>query len=62
MRSIEIAPEFITPQDPETLQDLIVAAVNLAVKQAKEQEQEEKQRYAKHAASELPFDFLNMQQ
>lgn len=28
MRNIEIAPEAITPEDPEMLQDLIIAATN----------------------------------
>jgi len=28
MRGIKIAPEVITPEDPEMLEDLIVAAVN----------------------------------
>ena len=32
--SIEISPEVIDPEDPEMLQDLVVAAVNAAMKQA----------------------------
>jgi nucleoid-associated protein EbfC len=31
--SVEIAPEVIDPSDPEMLQDLVVAAVNAAMKQ-----------------------------
>jgi nucleoid-associated protein EbfC len=31
--SVEIAPEVIDPADPEMLQDLVVAAVNAAMKQ-----------------------------
>ena len=31
--SVEIAPEVIDPTDPEMLQDLVVAAVNAAMKQ-----------------------------
>jgi nucleoid-associated protein EbfC len=31
--SVEIAPEVIDPEDPEMLQDLVVAAVNAAMKQ-----------------------------
>jgi hypothetical protein len=32
--SVEIAPEVIDPADPEMLQDLVVAAVNTALKEA----------------------------
>lgn len=34
--SIDISPEVIDPEDPETLQDLILVAVNDAVSQAEE--------------------------
>ena len=34
--SIKIAPEAITPEDPEMLQDLVVAAVGLAARKVDE--------------------------
>jgi len=37
---IEIAPEAVDPDDVEMLQDLVVAAVNDALRQARELEQE----------------------
>lgn len=36
MRSVKIAPEVITPEDPDMLEDLIVAAVNDAKTKADE--------------------------
>jgi DNA-binding protein YbaB len=37
---IEIAPEAVDPDDVEMLQDLVVAAVNEALRNAREVEQE----------------------
>ena len=34
--SVEIAPEVIDPEDPEMLQDLVVAAVNSAMREVAE--------------------------
>ncbi len=34
--SVEIAPEVIDPEDPEMLQDVVVAAVNAAMREASE--------------------------
>lgn len=34
--SVEIAPEVIDPEDPEMLQDLVVAAVNAAMREVSE--------------------------
>ena len=42
--SVEIDPEVIDPDDPETLQDLIVAAVNEAIKKVEAISQEEMQK------------------
>ncbi|RMG12050.1 MAG: YbaB/EbfC family nucleoid-associated protein [Planctomycetota bacterium] len=36
VRSIKIDPQAIDPEDPEMLEDLITAAVNVALKKAKE--------------------------
>jgi DNA-binding YbaB/EbfC family protein len=36
LQSIEISPEVIDPQDPEMLQDLVIAAVNEASDKASE--------------------------
>jgi DNA-binding YbaB/EbfC family protein len=36
LRSIEIAPEAIDPEDPELLQDMVTAAVNEALRSAQE--------------------------
>ncbi len=44
--SIHIDPEVIDPEDPEMLQDLIVAAVNEALSKAKELVAEEMKKLA----------------
>jgi nucleoid-associated protein EbfC len=36
LRTIEIAPEAIDPEDPELLQDMVTAAVNEALRSAQE--------------------------
>jgi DNA-binding YbaB/EbfC family protein len=36
LKSIDIAPEAIDPEDPEMLQDLVLAAVNEAIRSAQE--------------------------
>src|SRR5687768_17773314 len=36
LRSIEISPEAIDPEDPELLQDMVTAAVNEALRSAQE--------------------------
>jgi DNA-binding protein YbaB len=30
VRQVKIAPEIITPSDPETLEDMVMAAMNMA--------------------------------
>lgn len=40
LRAIEIGPEAIDPDDPEMLQDLVVAAVNQALDAAKKLHEE----------------------
>ena len=42
--SLEIAPEIIDPDDPETLADIIAAAVNQAIKQVDETNASEMQK------------------
>ncbi len=42
--NIEIEPEVINPEDPEMLEDLIVAAVNQALENARIRGQEEMQK------------------
>ena len=42
--SLEIAPEIIDPDDPETLSDIITAAVNQAIKQVDETNASEMQK------------------
>lgn len=42
--SLEIAPEIIDPDDPETLADIITAAVNQAIKQVDETNASEMQK------------------
>lgn len=37
VRSVKIKPEAIDPQDPETLEDLVMIAVNAATTAAREQ-------------------------
>lgn len=44
LKKLEIAPELITPDDKETLEDLIVAAVNMAGQNAEEKMAEETQK------------------
>lgn len=41
LKSIKIAPEVITPEDPEMLEDLVMAAVNDALNKADEKTAEE---------------------
>ncbi|HHY17502.1 MAG TPA: YbaB/EbfC family nucleoid-associated protein [Firmicutes bacterium] len=41
VKSIEIAPEVVDPDDIEMLQDLIVAAVNAGITKARDTSQEE---------------------
>jgi hypothetical protein len=41
MQSITIAPEAIDPEDPEMLQDLVMAAVNAAVEKSREMSENE---------------------
>ena len=41
IQNLEIDPDLIDPDDPETLQDIIVAAVNEAIRKVDETEAEE---------------------
>ena len=41
VKSVEIAPEVVDPDDIEMLQDLVVAALNAALAKAKETSQDE---------------------
>ena len=52
IKSIEIAPEAVDPEDIETLQDLIVAAVNEAMRKVDEQSES---AMSKMTGGNLPF-------
>ena len=54
VRSIVIDPEIIDKNDPELLQDLVTAAVNLALAQAEQKSQEEMARIAKDKLPNIP--------
>ena len=45
LKSVTISPEAVDPDDVETLQDMIVAAVNEAMKQAEEDSKESMSRF-----------------
>jgi DNA-binding YbaB/EbfC family protein len=55
--SISIEPEVIDPEDKEMLEDLIVAAVNQAVKAAQTRSNEEMQKVAGGMLGGLPGNF-----
>ncbi len=55
--SISIEPEVIDPDDKEMLEDLIVAAVNQAVKAAQERSNEEMQKITGGMLGGLPGNF-----
>lgn len=57
IRSIELAPEIIDPDDPETLQDILVAAVNEAIKRVEETSAEEMQKITAASGLNLPGMF-----
>ncbi len=44
-QSIKINPELIDPEDPEMLEDLIVIAVNDAIKQSQEETDKQMSKY-----------------
>ncbi|AZT90675.1 YbaB/EbfC family nucleoid-associated protein [Caldicellulosiruptor changbaiensis] len=46
IKSIEISPEVVDPDDIETLQDLIVACVNEAIRKVEKMIEEEMQKVA----------------
>lgn len=55
VRALTIAPEVILPDDKETLEDLVKAAVNMARKNADQRVTDETQRMMKEFG--LPTDF-----
>jgi len=55
MKKIEIAPEMMTPDERETLEDLIVAAVNMAGQNAEGKMAEETQKMMQEFG--LPANF-----
>ncbi len=57
IRSIEIAPEIIDPDDPETLQDILVAAVNEAIKRVEDTTAQEMQKITASSGLNLPGMF-----
>ena len=42
---IKIDPEIIDPDDPETLQDILVAGINEAIKRVEEEQQSEMSKF-----------------
>ena len=55
---LDIDKEYIDPHDKEILQDLIVAAVNLANKAVEENIQEETKQYTQGMLGGLPIDWM----
>ncbi len=45
VKSIELKPEIIDPDDPETLQDILVAGINEAIKRVEEEQQSEMSKF-----------------
>ena len=45
VKSIELKPEIIDPDDPETLQDILVAGVNEAIKRVEDAQQSEMSKF-----------------
>jgi len=54
IRKIIIDPEIIDKNDPELMQDLVVAAVNLAIARAEELSKEEMAKIAKDKMPNIP--------
>lgn len=54
IRKIVIDPEIIDKNDPELMQDLVVAAVNLAIARAEELSKEEMAKIAKDKMPNIP--------
>jgi len=59
IRSLQIDPEIIDKNDPELMQDLVVAAVNLAISRAEELSQTEMAKLAKEKMPNIPGLDLN---
>ncbi|MEM9416727.1 MAG: YbaB/EbfC family nucleoid-associated protein [Bacteroidota bacterium] len=55
---LDIDKEYIDPNDKEILQDLIVAAVNLANKAVEEKIQEEVKQHTQGMLGGLPIDWM----
>ena len=54
IKSIELAPEIVDADDPETLQDMLVAAVNEAIKRVEDESAEQMQKITQGAGLNLP--------
>lgn len=54
IKSIELDPAVIDPDDPETLQDILVAAVNEAIKRVEETASAEMQKLTAASGLNLP--------
>ena len=55
--SIELAPEIIDPDDPETLQDILVAAANEAISRVEETSAAEMQKITQASGLNFPGMF-----
>jgi len=61
LRQIIIDPEIIDKNDPELLQDLVVAAVNLALQSAEDASRDEMAKIAKDKMPDIPgLDLSNL--
>ena len=60
LRKIEIAPEMMNPDDRETLEDLIVAAVNMAGQNAETKMAEETQKMMQEFGLPANFEIPDM--
>lgn len=59
--SLEIDPSLLNVQDREMMQDLVVAAVNMATEKAEEKAREELRKSTEGILPNIPgFDFGNM--
>ncbi len=56
LKKVEIAPELMAPEERETLEDLIVAAINMAGQNAEQKMADETQKMMKEFGLPANFD------
>lgn len=59
LKKVDIAPELMTPGERETLEDLIVAAINMAGQNAEQKMAEETQKMMKEFGLPTNFELPN---